>query len=153
MAPFAALLSAATLFAAIDGMRMQREELRLQRRELVLQRRELADSRKVMQEQAEAAKRSAETQERLAKSQAELADAQREANIVACLGHQGPVVAAAAHIDALIAAAKLPGMQGNVQREHISRHEEIRNQLATHLNEILTVQHALIEQRRAARKG
>lgn len=146
MGPLTGVLTALALFAAIEGVKLQRDELALQRLEL-------SESRKVMQEQARAAERSAETQERLAKSQAELADAQREANIVACLGHQGPVVAAAAHIDALIAAAKLPGMPGNVQREHIARHEEIRNQLATHLNEILAVQHALIKQRDAARKG
>lgn len=81
MAPFAALLSAATLFAAIDGMRMQRRELQLQRRELVLQRRELSESRKVMQEQARAAERSAEVQQRLAEAQEALTRRQYESNL------------------------------------------------------------------------
>lgn len=74
MAPFAALLSAATLFAAIDGMRMQREELRLQRRELVA-------SRKAMRDQADAAKETTEVQRSLVVAQEASTRRQHESNL------------------------------------------------------------------------
>ncbi len=106
MAPFAALLSAATLFAAIDGMRMQREELRLQRRELRMQRRELVESREVMREQARAAERSAETQERLAKAQEALARCQHESYVLAYRVHRTHLSAALAAVQEKAVVAK-----------------------------------------------
>ncbi len=83
MAPFTALLSAAALFAAVEGVRLQSKELKLQRDELEAQRKEIADSRKVMQEQADAATETAKVQKQLVKAQKALAEAQREANKLA----------------------------------------------------------------------
>lgn len=73
MGPLTGVLTALALFAAIEGVKLQREELKLQRQEL-------AESREVMKEQAEAAKETAKVQARLADAQEALAEAQREAN-------------------------------------------------------------------------
>lgn len=102
MAPFAAILSATALFAAIEGVRLQREELKLQRREL-------SESREVMREQARAAERSAETQERLAKAQEALAERQADANAIALMGKSVDLTAEVLRIDSRIAEVSVSG--------------------------------------------
>ena len=99
MGPLTGVLTALALFAAIEGVRLQREELKLQREEL-------AASREVMREQAEAAKRSAETQERLAKAQEALARCQHESYLLAYRVHRTQLSAALAAVEEKAIVAK-----------------------------------------------
>ena len=80
VAPFAALLSAGAVFAALWSVALQRRELAAQRAELRLQREELALNREVMKEQARHAEESAAAQRALTDAQTRLAVAQEQAN-------------------------------------------------------------------------
>jgi hypothetical protein len=91
--PLTGALTALALFAAIEGIRLQREELKLQRQEL-------AKSREVMREQAEAARESAQLQKRLAAAQEALAKRQREANALSYYAHIATIKTALANLRA-----------------------------------------------------
>lgn len=102
MGPLTGVLTTLALFAAIEGVRLQREELKLQREEL-------AASREVMREQARAAERSAETQERLAKAQEALAERQADANAIALMAKSVDLTAEVLRIDSRIAEVSVSG--------------------------------------------